>query len=37
MEDRPEATSHHRYGEVKTRLTNDHTGQIARYYYILKR
>jgi AbrB family looped-hinge helix DNA binding protein len=33
--DRSKATNHHRYGEVKTRLTIDVTGQIARYYHIL--
>jgi len=35
--DRSEATNHHRYGEVKTRLTIDDAGQIARYYHIFAR
>src|SRR5260370_9479219 len=28
-------SNHHRYGEVKTRLTIDGTGQFARYYHII--
>jgi hypothetical protein len=30
-------SNHHRYGEVKTRLTIDPAGQFARYYHIYTR
>src|SRR5882724_7861650 len=35
---RPEdGSNHHRYGEVKTRLTIGATGQFAEYYHIISR
>jgi antitoxin PrlF len=30
-------SDHHRYGEVKTRLTIDETGHFAWYYHIVER